>query len=644
MSDSSTPPQIPPTARLGVSGLPNLTDSMIAGGLYALIAETPPARFPILAGSLDIALQTDMPCTVIVPSDPKSFIQRLASFGTPDVYLKLGTDKYRFFTMQGEFAKKMFQFGADSFVQELEHFKIPSNSYLVFDQADELLSLHDITLASDQVETLRKWCLQQKVTLLLVFSRATEADTSTLNALMDNLTGMARLGADKDGLELTFDYWQSEEGTIAARNFRLATLDSGLYEATLKLAQAEPAEDSRRYSAQEETVDAELHFFYMDPDLGSLAKQMKGTWHHVSTLVGMMHATRNTRGATCLLTYQRDSSLRQLAEAIHTLRLSLGRQARIVVQEKDASLRYQNEALLLRLGVNLVVNRDVPASRLPLLLDSLVGQVFTRDVDINFEAALTSVLPTRLRGYLLPVRFVREVSAILSQGETLNIPSALIVGRPGSTVAITDILANSGLSRPGDLISADAENCYLFLNACPQSVMLLALDRILGASVDTLFADVRFLVKREEIQSTLDALSREAAIGELPDYSGLFAAVPVQDDSPHAAALGSASVLQAVPAKAESADKLAVPHGTNARVTGINEVRPIGSFFQQQAPVRATETAATEVVSVPASVKTEKQLTPHSASVTPIGRAAVPRAIRSQSAGGSATAGVNPAQ
>lgn len=64
----------------------------------------------------------------------------------------------------------------------------------------------------------------------------------------------------------------------------------------------------------------------------------------------------------------------------------------------------------------------------PLLLDSLKGQIFSRDVSINFEAALASVLPTRLRGYLAPLRFVREVESILDQAQTLNIPCAMIIG------------------------------------------------------------------------------------------------------------------------------------------------------------------------------------------------------------------------
>jgi len=36
---------------IGIQGLPELSANMIAGGLYALKAETPSARYPLLAGS-----------------------------------------------------------------------------------------------------------------------------------------------------------------------------------------------------------------------------------------------------------------------------------------------------------------------------------------------------------------------------------------------------------------------------------------------------------------------------------------------------------------------------------------------------------------------------------------------------------------
>ena len=201
MNDSDAPVPMTPVARIGIRGLPNLTDSMISGGVYVLIAQTPSARFPLLAASLASAITDELACTVVVPAEPELFIQRIESYGDLNVHELLAANRLQFFVMQDEFSKNMFRVGAEGFVEELEHFEIPENSYLLFNQADDLLSLHDLSRALDQVEVLRKWAAQKRVTMLLVFSRATERQAGTLNALMDNLTGIARLGADKDGLE-----------------------------------------------------------------------------------------------------------------------------------------------------------------------------------------------------------------------------------------------------------------------------------------------------------------------------------------------------------------------------------------------------------------------------------------------------------
>ena len=513
MNDSATPAAAKPVIRLGIRGLPSLTGNMINGGLYVMIAETPSARFPILSANLANSLKGGLPCTVIVPSHPELFLQRVEASGEINASELITSNQLQLFVMQEEFTKKIFRFGAGSFVRELEQFEIPKNSYILFDQADDVLSLHDITLALDQINILKEWFSKQQVTALMVFTRVNEANSGAINALMDSMNGIARLGGDRDGLELTFDYWQSPEGTVAARSYRLSTLSSGLYEAT---APTELPTTAGIRAVTEVVEDAEPHYFYMNPDLGSLAKQFPGVWKRVDTLVGMMHATRNTRSSTSILTYQRDTNLRQLAETVHTLRLSLGRYAKIVVQEKEASLRYQNEAFLLKLGINLVVHRDVPASRMPLMLESLSRQVFARDVDINFEAAMASVLPATASGYQIPSRFSREILAILDRAVTLDIPYAMVVGKPTQHATMIDILKSSGLSRPGDLVTSDGESCYIFLNACPESVLLKTLERILQMPVEAALKDIAFLIKSAEIQAELAALTR---VEEMPDYS-----------------------------------------------------------------------------------------------------------------------------
>jgi hypothetical protein len=57
---------------------------------------------------------------------------------------------------------------------------------------------------------------------------------------MDSLGGIVRLGGAREGLELKFDYWQSPTSVIAAKNYQLETLDTGLYKASTKAIAPDP--------------------------------------------------------------------------------------------------------------------------------------------------------------------------------------------------------------------------------------------------------------------------------------------------------------------------------------------------------------------------------------------------------------------
>lgn len=532
-------------ARLSIPGLPSLTDQMLSGGLYALIAEMPPARVPVLASSLQYAWSKQQNCTVILPSHPEAFLERIDALGVYDTSRALESGKLQIFLRQDNFAKNMFRFGAERFAKELDYFGIPDDSYLIFDQADELFSLHDLSLAMEQVEALRLWFGKHRVTALLVFSRLSGNSAETLQAMMDQLSGIVRMSSGRPGLELTFDYWQSPEGTIAARQYPLLTLDNGMYKVGARAAEelAEQIDEVQQHGPAK--------FFYMDEDLASLANELPGTWQQVSSLIGMLHATRGLQAATVVLSFQRHTGLRELAETVHTLRMSLGKKAHIVIREKQASLRYQNEALLLRLGVNLVIHRDIPENRLPLLLESLKGQSFDRNVDIDFEVALASVIPSGLRGYLLPPRFAREAGVIMERGTALNIPCVLVIGELVEGTSFPDILARISISRPGDLLSSDGQACYLFFNACPESALQLTLERILGAAAGTAFHEVSYLIDRQEIALALSNLVHAARDVELTDYSSR-----VSERTPEPMPEPVAMEIPAVPLFYQSAEKV----------------------------------------------------------------------------------------
>jgi cellulose biosynthesis protein BcsE len=534
-----------PTVNLGVRGLADLSGDMVSGGIYALEAKMTSARFPLFAGCLASALSGLGLATVIVPSKPEAIVERMSQYPELDVPARLEVDDLKVFVMQPEFQKKMFRFGAGSFVRELEELAIPPKSFLIFDQADDLLALHDVGLALEQMDALSKWFREKSITCLLVFSRVAEEQSWALDALMDSMTGIASIGGHGEGLELTSKYWRSPEGTIAATSYRLGNTSDGYYEVVAKeepkvrieqvlpvvapglMAQIAAPEAAASpitpaTQAKEAAVSPAQHkverVFYMDTELECLSSGDTIPWTRIDSLVGIMHATLSCKDATVILGYGPKTNMRELAATVHSLRLGLGPLAHIVVRESNASLRYPNEALLLHLGVSLVIHRDVTVSRIPLMLQTLHGRTYKVPHDVAFDAALASVAPTEVRGYLATTRFEREVNQILERAEMLDIPNALVVGTP-NTNSVVDFLRVVHPARPGDLLTSDGVMCYLFLNACPPSAVGLTMNKLLSTVQGLSLKNQRVLTQAEVIRAELKAMQTVARKAHFPDFS-----------------------------------------------------------------------------------------------------------------------------
>jgi hypothetical protein len=100
--------------------------------------------------------------------------------------------------------------------------------------------------------------------------------------------------------------------------------------------------------------------------------------------------------------------------------------------------------------------------------------------------------------------------------------------------------------------------------------MLATLERILGVPVDAAFQDITFMIRREEIQAGLAALTRAADQNDLPDYSGLAPSLPIAPQDPEP---DRSMHLQAfTPSTASSEDK--------SEKTAVNE-EPIAAREEQ---------------------------------------------------------------
>src|SRR4029079_11419851 len=104
----------------------------------------------------------------------------------------------------------------------------------------------------------------------------------------------------------------------------------------------------------------EKDVYFMDSTLAGIAKTAaEGKWTFCDNLVTLMHNSRDSVAASAILVFDRNTDLRSLAQAVHTLRTGRGKNLKIIIRELDASLRYQNELLLLNSGARRCLTREV---------------------------------------------------------------------------------------------------------------------------------------------------------------------------------------------------------------------------------------------------------------------------------------------
>lgn len=216
---------------LGVAGLPEEARGLYLGGLYALKAGTSSARYPLLVGSVLDAVQRGIPCTFVLRGQPEVFIARMEESGRMDLAALAADHRVHFLLMQGEFQKKAFRSGMPVMLEELQYHGVPEDSLVLFDNADDMLAVDDQEAISSQVDDIGAWCRARRVACLMVFTHLEASTSAAINSVMDTLTGVASIDAEREGLALNFEYWRSPEGALLARQFRLTSRASGLYEA-----------------------------------------------------------------------------------------------------------------------------------------------------------------------------------------------------------------------------------------------------------------------------------------------------------------------------------------------------------------------------------------------------------------------------
>jgi cellulose biosynthesis protein BcsE len=447
-------------------------------------------------------------------------------------------------------------------LRSLKRFGFRANALYLIEGAERWLTWGDPDALAREGRLLANWCAARRIALVLLLDPSkiggTVAEAGNANAegfMTDELAqragylefhgacaGVARMGRTHGELLWHVDFWRVGRALATGETRALRFTEDGRLSVAPEMAEGEAqaalrlARDEARVVATRAVVGSE--------------SWVPSEWEIVDDQQAAVAACSGAQAATVLLDYRDRSTLEPLCAAVHTLRREGGRALKIVIVERREALRHQYELLLLSLGANLVIGRELPFSRLQSLLRSLKGQLDTRPVAADYQAALAAALTDDVRGYLPVAAFCERIEAVLARGAVLDLPHVLAKISLLPDVAHAQALTHCAPRRAGDVATADAAHLYVFLFACRLPDADIALKHIFTVPVEHLSDRVVYLAEAS-IESEVRALAEANRRLPIADYSDVFRIAPAREPqrasaTPAIPAGGSSSLDEAV--------------------------------------------------------------------------------------------------
>lgn len=544
----ATEDSLSPITLLGGLGLDGF-DELLPGGVYALVPQSPPARFPLWARLLKDAVTSGRVCHVLLRTEPAEFLARLEASGWAGAQVAWMDETLRIYPMVDGFSKLLFRRDVSGLTEELVHWGVQSSDFMLVDAGDELLSLHDLFLATSQIIKFKAWVKTMRLPVLLNFSLAGAGSGMTsLTSLMDHFSGLARMHSDENGSLLTLEYWQSSLGTVAERtvylngepeskrqpmaarpvfyspSMELAPPQSPSMPAAAPLAAAAPTVVPR-------TVAVTTGHFTNDHMWARELQMLTGdVWQAKVSAQDISEAAEGLSTCEIVLRYARNSVLEALARDIDFLRSHLPF-ARIVVAEHRAALRYPNELMLMKLGADVVIHQDMAVGRWPGILHSLQTQPLRRFEKLSIETVFANAASSDEMGFLELPRFLSEVQDVMEKAQAMGVPFAMAVLSAHGGVVSSDFIQAARIRRQGDFLTTDGLRLFVFFYGCSLTLGPQILDSVFEGRVNEFAADVDWVASELDIHYLIQHLEKHGGIFQ-PEDIGQNSAASVVDVDP----------------------------------------------------------------------------------------------------------------
>ena len=363
---------------------------------------------------------------------------------------------------------------------------------------------------------LHNWCQKRIRPVVFCFHQYSDPQVvlSPLRSLMDVFGHVATMSSDAMKPILFVDRWNAATGPIFEARFGL---------------KSNPATERLVYDGSQ--TRGQLQLLVEAPDQydvittqGALMEQkgLPAAWVIVPLASDLPAATQRSVAATVLIDSGPSAGLDAVFRLVHQLRIGHPRTLKIVVRETHEKLRSNFEQVLLYLGANTVVSRDVGFARMVRTIEDISTETFTLDTNPDFDAALSGFMPDPVSGYLPAPEFCKTVLAMLNRTGHMGLKHSFLRLEMQTRIPHLDAIRACTAKRNGDVITADQNALYVFMFACSEIDVEPSLNRLFSIPPLSLFSSQTSDSAIEGMRTMLRKLEDVARKG-LPDYTAHLA-------------------------------------------------------------------------------------------------------------------------
>jgi len=499
--------------KVAIQDLPNVASILTEGCIYGITITNKLIRNIFILRNIEAFLMAKKEI-IFIAHNPGVWYQSLS-----EVERQMGLDilsSIRFTEFAGTLHQNIKAYGVSRLFKEIEDIVISPKSIVFVDTTKQDIGWdEDIDLEPIGYK-LKKWIGLWKHIALFISPQTSLYTHPCFNEFRRHLIfdGMAELNSDSLRLSWNIEFWNGKKSNIANKNYGIyfhrelnsLQADGASIDARVGKLLYAPDEDQVLMTRQD--VQGESHY--------------PASWTIFDDFDHLLSSLGTAVAATVIITYEKSLTLLDILNRVNSVRQLTGPTLKIIVRERNVSLRYYQEAVLLNSGVNMVVSRSDSTSRLLRAIESLKGDCYKPDASIGDEEIKKILGGAEISGYLPVKKFCKFVSEKLDHTRILNIQSALIKLELLPDIPIVDAIRDFQPKRSSDVISADKSAIYIFLYACRSPDITTALVSLFSQGVDPLYSYETQITSFEGIRDTIEELKESAKSDATVDYSLYF--------------------------------------------------------------------------------------------------------------------------